>query len=70
MQNNIIVYGLISGCPLCENLKRQLKAKNISYTYNTNKNEMHELGITKVPAMQINNEILNYPKALRWVQEQ
>ena len=65
MPERIILYS--THCPLCKGLERALNNKKISYTLCTDKNEMKKLGITRVPMLQINDELLNNKTALAWV---
>lgn len=68
MLNNIILYS--THCPLCKGLEKALNNKNISYTLCTDKNIMKELGIVRVPMLQVNGDLLSNKDALKWVLSQ
>lgn len=62
---NVIVY--TTHCPQCEVLEKKLKAKNIAFTENTNKDEMLQLGFTSVPMVKVEDKILAYAEAIKWI---
>lgn len=62
---NIVLYS--TDCPLCFMLKEKLDAKNITYTENKDVDFMLAKGITSVPVLEVNGEMLNARKALEWV---
>lgn len=62
---NIVLYS--TDCPLCLMLKEKLNAKNITYIENKDVDFMLAKGITSVPVLEVNEEMLNARKALEWV---
>ena len=63
----IIFYS--TNCPKCKVLKTKLDKTNIQYTVNENIDEMLQLGIQSVPALQIDDVILDFGQAVKWLKE-
>lgn len=62
---DIILYS--TGCPKCNILKKKLLEKNIVFEENTSVDEMIEMGLMEAPALGVDGEIFNFPKAIEWV---
>ena len=62
--NNIILYS--TGCPICHRLEDVLNSKNIIYSLCTDEHKMGELGITQVPVLSVNGQLLKAPQAMKW----
>lgn len=58
-----------TGCPLCEMLKDKLDEKNIEFEIVSDVKEMLDKGITAVPVLEIDGELLNTRKAIAWVND-
>ena len=56
-------------CPCCEALEERLREAEIEYTVVSNTEQILTLGITHVPILEINGQKLNYPAAIRWLNE-
>ena len=65
--NNIILYS--TGCPKCDVLKKKLAEKGIQYTVNESVEEMLSLGIEQVPVLKINEELLPFSAAVKWIND-
>jgi len=65
--NNIVLYS--TGCPKCEVLKKKLAEKGVQYTVNESVDEMLSLGIEQVPVLKINEELLQFPAAVKWIND-
>lgn len=65
---SIILYS--TGCPKCKVLKKKLDSKDISYVENNDTNEMQSLGITQVPVLSVDGELLPFLKANDWINNQ
>ena len=65
---NIILYS--TGCPRCDVLKDKLDAKSISYSINNSVEEMTELGISDVPVLSVNGQMLKFKEAVDWANNQ
>ena len=63
----IIFYS--TNCPKCKVLKTKLDKINIQYTVNENVDKMLQLGIQSVPALQIDDTILDFGQAVKWLKE-
>ena len=64
---SIILYS--TGCPKCKVLKSKLKEKCIEFVENNSVEEMTELGITQVPVLSVCGALLDFKKAVTWVNE-
>lgn len=65
----VVVYSFPT-CPKCKVLKSKLQRKNINYTEIQDIEKMQELGISSVPYLQVNDELMDFTKANAWVNEQ
>lgn len=63
----IIFYS--TNCPKCKVLKAKLDKTNIQYSVNENVDKMLQLGIQSVPALQIDDVILDFGQAVKWLKE-
>lgn len=64
---SIVLYS--TGCPKCSILKKKLEEKQIPYDTVTDVNEMLALGINEVPVLSVNDELMSFPNAVKWVNE-
>lgn len=65
---DIVLYS--TGCPRCAVLKSKLGACGISYREETDVDKMISLGLTEVPALEVDGRILSFVDAVRWVNAQ
>lgn len=56
-------------CPCFEALEERLREAEIEYTVVSDTEQILALGITRVPILEINGQKLNYPAAIRWLNE-
>jgi glutaredoxin len=56
-----------TGCPRCRVLEAKLKQKSIKYTECNEVEEMEKKGISSVPCLDVNGEILDFGAAVKWV---
>lgn len=61
----VVLY--TTGCPRCKILKKKLDEAGIEYTENNNVDEMLSLGISEVPVLKVNGELLNYNRSIEWL---
>ena len=61
----IVLYS--TGCPRCKVLEAKLKQKNVEYTECNDVLVMEEKGITTVPCLAIDEEVLDFGNAVKWV---
>ena len=56
-----------TGCPKCKVLKSKLEEKNIEFVENNSVEDMTGLGITQVPVLMVNGALLDFKRAVDWV---
>lgn len=59
-----------TGCPKCKTLERKLDSKRINYEIENDIDVMGHLGLTEVPALMVDDKLLNFSEAIKWVNEQ
>ena len=65
---SVIFYS--TKCSKCKILETKMNKKNIDYKENNDVDLMISKGITSVPCLEINGEILNFKNAVEWVNNQ
>ena len=58
-----------STCPKCKILKKKLDDKGIAYEEFNDEDEMQRMGILSVPVMDVDGEQLDFPAAIKYVNE-
>lgn len=66
--NMVVLYS--TGCPKCDVLKSKLNAKQVPYEEITSVSDMLELGITQVPVLGIDGQLLEFAEANKWLNQQ
>ena len=66
MDKSLVLYS--TGCTACKNLKLMLQDAGIEYTENNSIDEMLALGISQVPVLSVDGELMTYDDAKKWVQ--
>ena len=61
----VVLYS--TGCPKCNILKKKLAAKNVYYTEINDVDEMLKLGIKEVPVLAVNDRLMNFNKAIKFL---
>lgn len=61
----VILY--TTGCPKCKVLKSKLAEKNVEYQENTSIEDMQKLGISLVPVLSVDGELMDFTKAVKYV---
>lgn len=59
-----------TGCPKCRVLEEKLDGKKIDYVEETSQVNMRARGITKVPVLEVDGEMMEFYDAVKWVNEQ
>ena len=54
-------------CPACMVLEKKLEAKGVVFTKINDIETLQSLNIEQCPVLEVNNEFLSYPKAVKWV---
>ena len=62
---NIVLY--TTHCPKCSVLEKKLAKKNIKYTEFTSVQDMLDMGISTVPVLSVDGELLPFEKANQWI---
>lgn len=63
----IILYS--TNCPKCNVLEKKLQNKNINFKICNNIDLMLSKGIQQAPYLEIDNELMDFTKAIKWVNE-
>ena len=66
----MIVTMYSTHCPKCKVLEKKLQQKNIEYNVVTDTLEMGKMGIRSLPVLSVNSELLDFKKAIEWVNKQ
>lgn len=59
-----------TNCPKCRILEKKLSEKNIEYITETNVETMISLGMKTSPNLEVDGEIMDFTKAVQWVNNQ
>lgn len=62
---SIIFYS--THCPRCKVLETKLKQKNVEYVECNDVEEMEKKGISSVPCLGVNEEIMDFGAAVKWI---
>lgn len=57
-------------CSKCNIVEKKLKEKNIEYFENNNVNQMLEMGLSTVPWLEVDGEMMDFNQAVKWINEQ
>lgn len=58
-----------TGCPKCKVLKKKLDTKGIKYDEVSDTEIMMEKGILSVPVLEVDNKLLNFVDANKWIND-
>lgn len=58
-----------TGCPKCIALEQRLKAKKIVVEKISNIDQIKARGISSVPVLDVNGNLMNFSEAMKWVKE-
>ena len=56
-----------TGCPRCKVLEAKLQQKGIDYSIENDQDAMKEKGILSVPYLEVDDELLEFGQAIKWV---
>lgn len=65
---NVVLYS--TGCPNCKLLKKRLEQKGITFTENTDKQQMLSMNFVRVPVLEVDGERMDFSKANKWIDNQ
>lgn len=54
-------------CPRCKILKEKMEDKGVDFVENRDIEEMEKLGIMSVPVLRKDGELLDFGKAISWI---
>ena len=57
-------------CPKCNVLTKKMKQMGIPYTECVDVDIMRSMGITTVPVLEVDNNIMNFSEANAWINAQ
>lgn len=63
----IVLYTI--DCPKCRILERELDKKEIHYTTVKDRTTMLNLGFVSAPMLAVDDKILTFAQAIKWVSE-
>ena len=63
----IILYS--TNCPKCNVLEKKLQSKNIDFEICNDIDLMLSKGIQQAPYLEVDNELMDFSKAVKWVNE-
>lgn len=63
----IILYS--TNCPKCNVLEKKLQSKNIDFETCNDIDLMLSKGIQQAPYLEVDNELMDFSKAVKWVNE-
>lgn len=61
----MILYTI--GCPKCIVLEKKLAVKGIPFEICNNKDVMLEKGFSEVPMLEVDDKIMSYKEAVKWI---
>lgn len=64
-EEKIILYS--THCPKCTILEKKLKDKGVTYDEVNDVDYMVKLGFTEVPMLAINDRIMGFNEAVKWI---
>lgn len=64
----IVIYTQ-DGCPKCNILKKKMNNKNIEYTECNDVDILISKGIEFTPMLEVENKMMDYTNAVKWVNE-
>lgn len=65
--SKIILYS--TGCPQCKVLKQLLEKSDVHYDICSDVDKMMGMGISSVPMLDVDGELMNFPAAMKWAKE-
>lgn len=64
----MVVKLFSNGCPKCKILKSKLDEKGLQYETSDNIQEVINLGFRTVPLLVVDDSIMDFNKAITWIQ--
>lgn len=64
----VICYSI--GCPQCRVLEQKLRQKGIEFELISDKDIMLQKGFENAPKLQVDEKIMSFKEAVKWIGEQ
>ena len=65
--NSVVLYTI--DCPKCKVLETKLNSKNIPYEVFKDKDKMIEKGLSTMPVLEVDDQLLDFGQAIKWINE-
>ena len=62
---NVVLYS--TNCPRCIVLEKKLKAADVDFTIENNVDKIVEKGFMSAPVLEVDNEFMDFTKAVEWI---
>ncbi len=62
---NVILYS--TGCPKCKILEKKLNEKNVTYTNVSDVETMLSMGLSTVPMLEVDGDMMKFSDAIKFV---
>lgn len=56
-------------CPKCKILESKLNSKNIPYEVFKDRDKMIEKGLSTMPVLEVDGDLLDFGQAVKWINE-
>ena len=57
-------------CPKCQIIEKKLNQKGLNFIEENNVDEMLKMGLTTVPWLDVDGEMMDFNQAIQWINEQ
>lgn len=57
-------------CPKCQILEKKMAQKGIEYIEITDTQQMLDMGLSSVPWLEVDGQMMNFDQANKWINEQ
>ena len=64
---SVVLYTI--DCPKCKVLETKLNSKNIPYEVFKDKDKMIEKGLSTMPVLEVDGQLLDFGQAVKWINE-
>lgn len=65
--DSVVLYTI--DCPKCKVLETKLNSKNIPYEVFKDKDKMIEKGLSTMPVLEVDGQLLDFGQAVKWINE-
>lgn len=69
LEKDVVILYSSENCPMCTALKNMLDEAKVAYTICYDKETMLSMGFTSIPMLKVNENIINYKNAIKWIKE-